>query len=73
MCKNSGFSLNGSQIISGKFVSQYASCSLIFNPLRSVINREQHEKHLYNQTSYYGKYRMYNHQNVHPNYLYKSG
>ena len=30
-------------IISGKSVSQYASYSLIFSPLLSIINGEQHE------------------------------
>jgi len=35
-------------IISGKPVSQYASYSLIFSPLRSVINGEQHERCPYN-------------------------
>jgi len=30
----------------------------IFSPLhiRGVIKQEQHEKHLYNQSGYYGKY-----------------
>ena len=42
-------------LISGKPISQYASYSLIFSPLRSVIyiNGEQHDKHLYNQSSNY--------------------
>ena len=46
-------------LISGKPVSQYASYSLIFSPLHSVINREQHEKYLYNQSSHSGKYGMF--------------
>ena len=33
-------------LITGKSVSQYASYSLIFNPSHSIINGEQHEKHL---------------------------
>ena len=37
-----------SNLISGKPVSQYALYSLIFSPLRSIINREQHEKYPYN-------------------------
>ena len=31
--------------ISGKSISQYTLHSLIFNPLHSVINGEQHEEH----------------------------
>jgi len=34
------------------------SHSLFFSPLRSVINREQHENHLNNQTSHCKKYGM---------------
>jgi len=45
----------------------------IFSPLCSVINREQHEKHLCNQTSHYGKYGMHDCQSTHPSYWYKSG
>ena len=45
-----------SYLISGKPISQYALYSLIFSPLRSVINREQHEKHPYNQSSHKRKY-----------------
>ena len=56
------------KLFSGKSVSQYASYSLIFSPLRSVINREQHKKHLYNQSSYYGKYGIYDHHSAHPSY-----
>ena len=36
---------------SGKSISQYALYSLIFSQSRSVINREQHKKNLYNQTT----------------------
>ena len=50
-----------SLLISGKFISHYASCSLIFNPLHCVINGEQHKKHLLNQSSHYRKYGMFNH------------
>jgi len=41
-----------SYLISGKPVSQYALYSLIFSQLRSVINRQQHEKYPYNQSSH---------------------
>ena len=54
-------------------VSQYASYLLIFSPLRSVIGSEQHQKHLYNQTRYYGKYEMHDRQSACPSYWYKSG
>ena len=40
-------------------ISQYASYSLIFSPLHSIINREQHKKYLYNQSSHSGKYGMF--------------
>ena len=43
-------------LISGKPVSQYVLYSLIFSPLRSVINGEQHEKYPYNQSSHNRKY-----------------
>ena len=39
------FLVRAQLLINGKPVSQYVSCSLIFNPLRSVINGEQHEKY----------------------------
>jgi len=45
-----------SNLISGKPVSQYALYSLIFSPLCSVKNREQHEKYPYNQSSHNRKY-----------------
>ena len=38
----------------------------------TVKNREQHEKHLYNQSSPYRKYGMLDHQSVCPSYWYKS-
>jgi len=60
-------------MISGKSISQYASHSLTFSSLRSPINREQHEKHLYNQSSHYWKCEVHNRQSTHPNYWYKSG
>ena len=54
-------------LISGKSVSQqYVLYPLIFSSLHMVINGEWHEKHLYNQASHYGKYRMLNHQSVCP-------
>ena len=45
-------------LIIRKAVSQYASCSLIFSPVRSIINGEHYEKYLYNQSSHYEKYGM---------------
>jgi len=45
-----------SNLISGKPVSQYALYSLIFSPLRSIINREQHKKYPYNQFSHNRQY-----------------
>ena len=36
--------------------SQYASYSDMFCPLHSSISKEQHEKHLCNLSSHYGKY-----------------
>ena len=45
-------------LISGKLDSQYTLYSLIFFLLHSVINREQHEKYLYNQSSHYTRYRL---------------
>jgi len=45
-----------SYLISGKPVSQYALYSLILSPLRIVINREQHKKYPYNQSSHNRKY-----------------
>jgi len=53
-------------IISGKSVSQCASYSLIFSPLHSIINKEQHEKHLCNQSGHYRKYKMLNRQSACP-------
>jgi len=60
-------------IISGKSVSQYASYSLIFSPLHSIMSREWHEKHLYNQFGHYRKYRMLDCQSTCLSYWYKSG
>ena len=39
-------------------MSLYASYSLIFSPLRSIIDIEQYENYVYNQSSHYGKYGM---------------
>ena len=45
------------RLIIGKFISQYASYSTIFFCLlHSNIGKEQHEKHLCNPPSHYGKY-----------------
>ena len=44
------------RLIIGKPISQYASYSAMFCPLHS---NEQHEKHLCNPSSHYGKYREY--------------
>ena len=45
-----------SNLFSGKPISQYALYSLIFSPLCSVINREQHKNYPYNQSSHNRKY-----------------
>ena len=58
-------------LISGKPISQYALYSLIFSSLRSIINGEQHEKYLYNQSSHYGKYEMFNRLSVNLIYWFK--
>jgi len=50
------FSVHAQLLISGKSISQYASYSLIFSPLHSIANEEQHKNHLYNQSSHYRKY-----------------
>ena len=44
------------RLIIGKPISQYASYSAMFCPLYSNISKEQHEKHLCNPSSHYGKY-----------------
>jgi len=43
-------------IDTGKPISQYTSYSAMFCPLHSNISKEQHEKHLCNPSSHYGKY-----------------
>ena len=53
---------------SRKSVSQYTFYSLILSPLLSVITREQHEKHFYNQSGYYGIYGIFNVQSTCPSY-----
>jgi len=53
------------QLLVRKSDSQHASYLLIFNPLNSVIDREQHEKHLYKQSSHYRKREMFNCQSTH--------
>jgi len=35
---------------------------------KTYINREQHKKHLYNQSSHFGKYGMHDHQTARPSY-----
>jgi len=47
------------RLIIGKPISQYASYSAMFCPLHSNIGKEQHEKHLCNPFSHYGKYGEY--------------
>ena len=37
-------------------MSLYASYSLIFSPLRSIIDEEQYENYVYNQSSNYGMF-----------------
>ena len=44
------------RLITGKPISQYASYSAMFCPLHSNIGKEQHEQHLCNPSSHYGKY-----------------
>jgi len=56
-------------LISGKPDSQYAFYSLIFSPLRSVINSEQHEKYPYNQSSHSRKYTVYSIVKVHTSFI----
>ena len=58
-------------LISGKPVSKFVLYSLIFNPIHSVINGEQHERHPYNQFSYYRKYEMFDCRDVRPRYQLK--
>ena len=43
-------------LITGKPMSQYTSYTAVFCPLHSSISIEQHEKHLCNSSSHYGKY-----------------
>jgi len=47
------------RLIIGKPISQYALYSAMFCPLYSNISKEQHEKHLCNPSSHYGKYGEY--------------
>ena len=44
------------RLIIGKPISQYASYSAMLCPLHSNTGKEQHEKHLCNPPSHYGKY-----------------
>ena len=50
------------ELVENLFAMQYTSYSLIFSSLHSVLNGEQHEKHLYKQSSHYRKHRMFNRQ-----------
>ena len=52
------------RLIIGKPISQYASYSVMFCPLHSNIGKEQHEKHLCNPSSHYGKYGEYSRLHV---------
>ena len=47
------------RLIIGKPISQYASYSAMVCPLYRNISKEQHEKHLCNPSSHYGKYGEY--------------
>ena len=44
------------RLIIGKPISQYTAYSAMICPLHSNIGKEQHEKHLCNLSSHYGKY-----------------
>ena len=46
-------------LIIGTPISQYALYSAMLCPLQSNISKEQHEKHLCNSSSHYGKYGEY--------------
>jgi len=50
------------RLIIGNPISQYTSYSAMFCLLHSNIGKEQHEKHLCNPSSHYGKYREYTHE-----------
>jgi len=56
------------KIIIEKPISQYALYSAMFCPLHSNTGKEQHEKHLCNPSSHYGKYGEYTHE-THALYL----
>ena len=43
-------------LIIGTPISQYTLYSAMFCPFHGNISKEQHEKHLCNPPSYYGKY-----------------
>ena len=49
-------------------ISQYTSYSAMFCPVHSNISKEQHENHLYNPSSHYGKYGEYTRE-MHAPYL----
>ena len=48
-------------LIIRKMFNQCDSYMPIFSPLHSDINREQHEKHFYHQSSHYKKIRSLKH------------
>jgi len=47
--------LQNKGLITGKLISQYTSYAAMFCLLHSSISIEQHEKHLCNPSSHYGK------------------
>jgi len=56
-------------LIIGTPISQYALYSAMFCPLHSDISKKQHEKHLCNPSSHYGKDREYVRHKTHAPYL----
>jgi len=55
-------------LVIGTPTNQHVSYSAMFCPLYSNISKEQHEKHLCNPFSHYGKYGEYAHE-THAPYL----
>jgi len=49
-------------LVIGIPISQYDSYSAMFCAFHSNISKEQHEKHLCNPSSHYGKYGEYTHE-----------
>jgi len=54
------------RLITVKPISQYASYPAMFCPLHSNKGKEQHEKHLCNPSSCYGKYGEYTRETCTP-------